>query len=79
MLWMLQQRCQRPCGSSACDAYMFHYPDSIFVVCNAINQNVDDFFLSFSLFFFNLVTSTKISSADVAEFVWADIEMVSRR
>ena len=67
MLWILQERCQRPCGSSACDAHMFHYLASIFIVFNAINQNVGHFSLSFSLFFSKLVTSTQFSSADKAE------------
>ena len=59
----MQERGQRPFGNSACDAYMFYYLASIFIVLNVINQNVDHF----SLFFSKFVTSTQISSVVIAE------------
>ena len=62
-LWILQERCQRPFGNSACDAYMFYYRAFIFIVLDVINQNVDHF----SLFFSKFVTITQITSADIAE------------
>ena len=40
---------------------------SLFIVFNAINQNVDHFSLLFSLFFSKLVTSTQISNVEIAE------------
>ena len=78
-LWIMQERCQRPFGNSACDAYMFYYLASIFIVLNVINQNVDHFSLLFSLFFFKLVTVLKSVVQMSLKFARADIELVSRR